>query len=144
MIIAMSGTLSWYPRDICSSFGLPSVARLLLFCVKSPYNDNKAVKLKRLTLLVVLAMLVVCLGVVNASCDQESKYVGMYYGVGSYEGSWLELKADGTFQSVLGWSGRWEVAGNQLTLIHAFGVDRYVIEDNKIMFQSGKLWFVKP
>jgi len=98
---------------------------------------------KKLILLIALVVLVVLLGVVNFSCDQKSKYVGMYYGVGSYEGSWLELKADGTFQSVLGWSGRWEVTGNQLTLIHAFGVDRYIIEDNKIMFQSGDLWFVK-
>lgn len=99
--------------------------------------------MKRLILVIVLVVLVVVLGVMNVSCDQKSKYVGIYYGVDHFEGSWLELKADGTFQSVLGFSGRWEVEGNQLTLIHAFGFDTYIIADGKIMTQTGELQFVK-
>lgn len=99
--------------------------------------------MKRSILLIALLLLVFCLGVVNVSCDPRSKYVGMYYAAGSSEGAWLELRADGTFQGILGWSGRWEVEGNQLTLIHALGLEKWIIDDGKISTQSGRLLYVK-
>jgi hypothetical protein len=102
------------------------------------------VEVKRLILLIVLAVLVVCLGVVNVSCD-HNQYVGMYYGVESsgMGGVWLELKSDGTYQTILGVSGTWKVEGNQLTVTYALGYDTYIIEDGKIMDQKGKVLFVK-
>ena len=99
--------------------------------------------MKRSILLVALVLLVSCLGAVNVSCDPKSEYIGWYYGAGSSEGAWLELRADGTFQGILGWSGRWEVEGNQLTLIHGLGLERWIIEDGKISTQSGRLLYAK-
>jgi hypothetical protein len=67
----------------------------------------------------------------------------MYYGVGADESAWLELKAGGTFQSIFGMSGSWEVKGNQLTLIEPFGHEELIIEDGKIMTQTGEVLWVK-
>jgi len=108
--------------------------------MQQEYCERRHIKALAIVLLVIL---VVLLAVTNVSCDQRSKYVGIYYGVNDFDGSWLELRADGTFQSVLGFSGRWEVEGDQLTLIHTLGFDTYIIEHGKIMTQTGKVFFVR-
>jgi hypothetical protein len=97
---------------------------------------------KRLILLITLVVLV--LSVMNVSCGQ-SQYAGIYYGVKSSgtSGWWLALNSDGTFQTIYGLYGSWQVKGNQLTLIYALGYDRYIIEDGKIMTQMGEVLFVK-
>jgi len=101
--------------------------------------------MKRLILLITLILLVLLLSVTNVSCDGQSQYVGIYYGVaGEYtSSSWLGLYSDGMFQPILGMSGYWQVKGNQLTLSHAFGYDTYIIEGGKIMDQRGNVLYIK-
>jgi len=100
--------------------------------------------MKKLVVLIALLCLLLFLGVMNVGCDERSAYVGMYVGVGFNEGAWIELKADGTFQSATDVSGSWEVEGDQLTLTHDFGHTKYIVEDGKLMIQKGgEVLFVK-
>jgi len=86
-----------------------------------------------------IVVVVVLLAAMSLSCDQ---YTGMYLSVNP-SGSWLELRGDGTFQTILGIQGRWHVQGNQLTLSWVLGVETYIIEDGKIMTQTGEVKYVK-
>ena len=86
-----------------------------------------------------IVALVILLVVMTVGCDQ---YTGMYESVDP-SGAWLELKGDGTFETVFGLYGRWEVEGNQLTLFHAIGLETYTIEGGKIMTETGKVLWVK-
>jgi hypothetical protein len=90
-------------------------------------------------LIVILVILVVSLAVMGIACDQ---YAGMYICVDP-PGSWLLLKGDGTFETILGIQGRWDVSDHQLTLTWALGIETYIIEDGKIMTQTGKVEYVK-
>jgi len=86
-----------------------------------------------------IVILVILLAVMATGCNQ---YAGMYVSVDE-PGMWLELKSDGTFETLFGVQGRWDVRGNELTLTHALGYDTYIIEDGKIMTQTGEVLFVK-
>ena len=86
-----------------------------------------------------IVLVVLMFAVVNIGCEQ---YAGIYVSVDT-PGVWLELRSDGTCETLLGWTGRWEVTGNQLTIAHPFGYDTYIIENGKIMTQTGEVCFVK-
>ena len=86
-----------------------------------------------------IVVLVILLAIIAVGCNE---YAGMYVDPDG-SGAWIELKGDGTFEAIFGLYGRWDVEGNQLTLIHALGLETYIIEDGKIMSHTGKVLWVK-
>ena len=87
-----------------------------------------------LIVLIMLSFVILSIG-----CNE---YAGIYVSVDTPE-VWLELRSDGTCETLLGWTGRWSVTGNQLTIVHPFGYDTYIIENGKIMTLEGEVAFIK-
>ena len=92
---------------------------------------------KCLVLGVVLVLFVVMIGF--ASCG--SSYAGLY--VNQREPiAFLQLNSDGTFVTLLGFGGSWQVDGNEITFITPLGLETGRIEGNKIIM-SGDVWVKK-
>lgn len=98
----------------------------------------------------IATLIMVCLIITFAGCSTIQNYsiAGTYYGQKNST-TYLKLNSDGTFTTLLGMGGTYEVHGNQLVILTGFGAYTYIISGNTLTPQnttnilSGSESFVK-
>ena len=88
-----------------------------------------------LLIVITVLLIIIVLGVANCS---ENTIAGLYVDEDNPR-VFLHLQDDGKFTSVMGFSGSWQVDGNEVMLISPLGLETLRIEGDKLIDSKGKI-----